>query len=186
MEYVSLLAGEPWSDQPRCTHPLLAEVARVVNDSVSQRGRDRLVPLLPSVIGRVSEDPRTSAVLVDRLVATALDLGARDGLALRSHRRRARRRLRRLGPPAPAGAAPGRLDSLSDFAYREGPAVRAVHAVARTVGHLPEGRRDDALVELLVTATAALGPEPVVEPAVRPPVEDQRGYSVSSDLRRPD
>ena len=28
MELASLLAGEPWSDHPACTHPLLAAVAR--------------------------------------------------------------------------------------------------------------------------------------------------------------
>ena len=28
MEYVSMLAGEEWSDRPECTHPLLAHEAR--------------------------------------------------------------------------------------------------------------------------------------------------------------
>jgi hypothetical protein len=32
MELASFLAGERWSDHPSCTHPLLAEVARNVND----------------------------------------------------------------------------------------------------------------------------------------------------------
>jgi hypothetical protein len=31
MEYVSVLSGEPWSDHPWCTQPLLAAVARAVN-----------------------------------------------------------------------------------------------------------------------------------------------------------
>jgi hypothetical protein len=35
MEFASLLAGEAWSDHPACTHPLLAAVARHVNDHTS-------------------------------------------------------------------------------------------------------------------------------------------------------
>ena len=29
MEFASYLAGERWSDRPRCTHPLLAQLARL-------------------------------------------------------------------------------------------------------------------------------------------------------------
>ena len=47
MEFASLLAGEPWSDHPACTHPLLAAVARHVNDSTSDAGRARLAELSP-------------------------------------------------------------------------------------------------------------------------------------------
>src|SRR3954463_10897896 len=57
MEMASYLAGERWSDQPRCTHPLLAELAREVNDHVADDNRQRLVPLVPSVIGMTSDDP---------------------------------------------------------------------------------------------------------------------------------
>ena len=51
MEFASYLAGESWSDHPRCTHPLLAAVARLVNDNTSDDGRQRLTGLIPSVIG---------------------------------------------------------------------------------------------------------------------------------------
>lgn len=51
MEWASLLAGERWSDHPRCTHPLLAHLARTVNDTVDDAARQRLVPLIPAVIG---------------------------------------------------------------------------------------------------------------------------------------
>jgi hypothetical protein len=34
MEFASYLAGERWSDHPRCTDPTLAMVARAVNDLV--------------------------------------------------------------------------------------------------------------------------------------------------------
>ena len=146
MEYVSLLAGEPWSDQPRCTHPVLAELARMVNDSTTPAGRARLVPYIPAVIGLSPDDPRTSPVLVDALITEAERLGV-HGPVLHWHRRRAQRRLRRLESQ---GAGRGNaLRGLGAFAYQEGPAMRAVDAVVHAVGSLPDGRRDDALVALL-------------------------------------
>lgn len=157
MEYVSLLAGEPWSDQPRCTHPLLAEVARAVNDSVTQAGRDRLLSLLPTVIGRVSDDPRTGALLVDRLVTSAAALGVTPGPVLRAHQRRARRRLRRLDAAAQrrtwtVSTLTGPVRALGAVAYQEGPGVRAVDAVCRAVARLPAARRDEAFRSLLISA----------------------------------
>jgi hypothetical protein len=56
MELASLLAGERWSDHPACTHPLLAAVARRVNDHTSDAGRQRLTQLIPSVIGLTGDD----------------------------------------------------------------------------------------------------------------------------------
>jgi hypothetical protein len=61
MELASLLAGERWSDHPACTHPLLAAVARHVNDHTSDVGRQRLADLIPSVIGLTGDD-RTSTL----------------------------------------------------------------------------------------------------------------------------
>lgn len=58
MELASFLAGERWSDHPACTHPLLARLARGVNDATSDAGRPRLAVLIPSVIGLTSDDPR--------------------------------------------------------------------------------------------------------------------------------
>src|SRR5829696_8481888 len=56
MEFASLLAGERWSDHPACTHPLLAAVARHVNDHTSDAARARLAELIPSVIGLTGQD----------------------------------------------------------------------------------------------------------------------------------
>jgi hypothetical protein len=56
MELASLLAGERWSDHPACTHPLLAALARHVNDHTSDAGRQRLAELIPSVIGLTGEE----------------------------------------------------------------------------------------------------------------------------------
>jgi hypothetical protein len=72
MEFASYLAGEHWSDHPRCTHPLLAAVARLVNDNTSDEARQRLTVMIPSVIGLTSDDPRWNAVIARRAAATAL------------------------------------------------------------------------------------------------------------------
>jgi hypothetical protein len=56
MEFASFLAGERWSDHPACTHPLLGQLARRVNDLTSDAGRQELVPLIPSVVGRLGDD----------------------------------------------------------------------------------------------------------------------------------
>jgi hypothetical protein len=61
MELASLLAGERWSDHPACTHPLLAAVARHVNDHTSDAGRQRLAELIPSVIGLTGDDLHVDA-----------------------------------------------------------------------------------------------------------------------------
>jgi hypothetical protein len=61
MEMASYLAGERWSDHPACTHPLLAALARDVNDYTSDAGRGQLATLIPSVIGLTGDDPRIDA-----------------------------------------------------------------------------------------------------------------------------
>jgi hypothetical protein len=63
MEFASLLAGERWSDHPRCTHPVLAALARSVNDVTSDDARPLLAPLVPEVIGTDSDDPRVAPEL---------------------------------------------------------------------------------------------------------------------------
>jgi hypothetical protein len=74
MELASYLAGEPWSDHPRCTHPLLATLAREVNDHVSDASRVWLAPLIPEVIGLTSDDPRADAWIARQVALTALPL----------------------------------------------------------------------------------------------------------------
>lgn len=72
MELASYLAGERWSDHPDCTHPLLAALARLVNDYTSDSARPRLAVLIPSVIGLTSDDPRVDARLALRAAHAAL------------------------------------------------------------------------------------------------------------------
>jgi len=47
MEMVSFLAGERWSDHPACTHPLLAEMARLVNTRCWPRWPGSLMTMSP-------------------------------------------------------------------------------------------------------------------------------------------
>lgn len=58
MEMASVLAGERWTDHPRCTDPLLAHLARQVNDATSDAGRGRLAPLVPQVVGLTGDEDR--------------------------------------------------------------------------------------------------------------------------------
>jgi hypothetical protein len=78
MELASLLAGERWSDHPACTHPLLAALARQVNDHTSDAGRPRLAELIPSVIGLTGEDLHIDAQIALRSATMALPVVAAD------------------------------------------------------------------------------------------------------------
>jgi hypothetical protein len=78
MEFASLLAGERWSDHPACTHPLLAAVARHVNDHTSDAGRPRLAGLIPSVIGLTGDDLHIDARIALRSATMALPVVAAE------------------------------------------------------------------------------------------------------------
>jgi hypothetical protein len=78
MELASYLAGERWSDHPKCTHPLLAAMAREVNDSVDDATRRRLAPLIPDVIGLDSDDPRADAWIARTAALAALPVVAAE------------------------------------------------------------------------------------------------------------
>jgi hypothetical protein len=72
MEYASYLAGEKWSDHPACTHPLLAELARQVNDFTSDKTRQSLVELVPDLIGLTGCDLRIDVRIALRAARIAL------------------------------------------------------------------------------------------------------------------
>lgn len=74
MEMASYLAGERWSDHPQCTHPLVAAMAREINDRVGDSARQELVPLIPSVVGLVSDDPKVDAWIAREAALTALPI----------------------------------------------------------------------------------------------------------------
>lgn len=76
MEYASYLAGERWSDAPRCTDPTLAALARAVNDSVGDEHRAGLVPLIPRVVGLRGDDARAGLVVALRSASRALPVAS--------------------------------------------------------------------------------------------------------------
>lgn len=68
MEITALLAGERFSDHPGCTHPLLAEVARQVNDRLDDSRRRELLTRAPAVIGTAERDPALTSALLERVL----------------------------------------------------------------------------------------------------------------------
>jgi hypothetical protein len=78
MEMASVLAGEKWSDHPRCTHPLLADLARHINDATSDDNRHHLAVLIPEVVGLTGDDPRVDARIALRCATAALPVSSEE------------------------------------------------------------------------------------------------------------
>ena len=73
MELASFLAGETWSDQPQCAHPVITALAHSINDQVSDQNRHLLTPWIPAVIGTADD----RAPLVDRWVLSVASSASR-------------------------------------------------------------------------------------------------------------
>lgn len=149
MEYASLLAGESWSDHPRCTHPVLAQLARLVNDATKPEARQLLAPLIPDVIGLVGPDPRVTPALVLLCLEYADELETQRCLAITRH---AARRL----AAASAGGLGAYRCRLSDAFYRS--TVSAV-TMARAVRKIADedSAPDPTLHDLLCDAIILTG-----------------------------
>jgi len=87
LEFVSKLAGEPWTDHPSCVHPALGSVGRVVHDHSSTAGRLALRPLAPAFIGTAMTGFETSARLVALCVSTALASSDPSRITTDEHKR---------------------------------------------------------------------------------------------------
>ena len=74
LEYTALLAGEPFSDAPRCVDAELAAVLRHANDVLSDADRPRLLPLLGRAIGLTATDTGRLRRDVARRLTAALGL----------------------------------------------------------------------------------------------------------------
>lgn len=136
MEMASLLAGERWSDAPRCTHPLLAAVARLVNDELDDEQRQRLLPLVPDLVGATGDGAQTAPAIV-RVCARAGLMADPRSRRLRSALARADERLAKV-----------RDGRWRDVVYTYGAATHAVvRAIDTVVRRDPHG--DDTLVTLL-------------------------------------
>ena len=64
MEATALLTGQPFTDHPVGVHPLIAAVARIINDAVSDPARQQLLRFAPAAARSATCDPR----VVDELV----------------------------------------------------------------------------------------------------------------------
>lgn len=78
MEFASYLAGERWSDHPRCTDPTLAALARAVNDTIDDDRRGELVPEIPRVIGLRGDDARLGLLVALRAATCALPVSSME------------------------------------------------------------------------------------------------------------
>ncbi len=76
MEYASFLAGERWSDSPRCTDPVLAHLARLVNDLIPAPERASLAPLIPSVVGLRPQHPLAADIVAVRAAESAIGVAS--------------------------------------------------------------------------------------------------------------
>ena len=147
MEYVSVLAGEPFSDGPRCTDPMLATLARLVNDASSDTRRDRLGSLAPALATARRTDAVGSAALV---LSTLLRVHEVVGGSRRLDRHlwRAHRWLHRTTLRKPAGLWP----RWADLAHRRGTGRRRLIAAVDATAELSPAARDDLLLDLLTRA----------------------------------
>jgi hypothetical protein len=115
MEFASYLAGERWSDHPRCTDPTLAALARAVNDTMRNARRSELVGDIPRVIGLRGDDARLGLVIALRAASCALPVASME-------------RQRAL-----AVAVLATLEALAQQGLNEpGPRADALDALART------------------------------------------------------
>lgn len=73
MELVSVAAGEPWGDRPACTHPLLAHVARRVNDTTSDDSRSALTSFIPALARARADGAWVFANVADACTGTAIE-----------------------------------------------------------------------------------------------------------------
>jgi hypothetical protein len=78
MEFASYLAGERWSDHPTCTDPVLAALARGVNDNLSDQRRDEIATEIPRVIGLRGDDSVIGLVVALRAAIAALPVASMD------------------------------------------------------------------------------------------------------------
>ncbi|HTL41414.1 MAG TPA: hypothetical protein VL294_08065 [Pseudolysinimonas sp.] len=117
MEFASYLAGERWSDHPECTDPVLATLARLVNDAVPDDRRGELVTHIPRVVGLRGDDARLGRIVALRAASAALPVASME-------RQRAlaigilglRRDLGRGIPASLSQAAQQALDAVPDAA----------------------------------------------------------------------
>lgn len=205
MEFASFVAGERWSDHPSCTHPLLASLARLINDYTTDDGRHHLTALVPSVIGLTSDDPRVDIRIALRAASTSLPVAAAE-------RQRAMavavivstRLLDDLGEPttndlqergrSALAEVPDAARWASEFAQRPtSPAAfrrhgspnivrQAVDGIAHACTPDPDGMLYDLLAATIVDCTAVIRGGTSAEPGIQ---NASRGRSLPTHGSKP-
>jgi hypothetical protein len=161
MEMASYLAGERWSDHPACTHPLLAALARYVNDCTSDAGRPRLAVLIPSVIGLVDEDPRVDVRLALLCATRALPVVAAERQRVMAVAALAcERALAEI-----TGSAPGDLSASTRAALDQVPAAaawaqRVTTQIPPSVRGLPRHGAPHVVAQAVLGIAQACIPDP--------------------------
>jgi hypothetical protein len=150
MEYVSVLAGTPFSDHPRGTDPTLAALARLVNDASTDAGRPLLAAFAPQLAGTGPLAPRGTAALVVAAVSWTYTAAGEPA----SLRRKVRGAQRRYVTVTGAGALAA-LARRTDVLHRCGSARHRLEASVAELCALPGAQRDSALWGMLATAIAA-------------------------------
>jgi hypothetical protein len=161
MELASYLAGEKWSDHPRCTHSLLSSLARSVNDCTTDAGRSRLAVLIPSVIGLTGDDLRLDAAIALRAARTALPVVSADRQRVMAVAVLTADRL--LG--VFDGRSPGDLEPASREVLNSAPeAARWARHFSREIGISPRGFRRHSAPSTVRTAVLAVADACVPDP----------------------
>ncbi|MFI6853899.1 hypothetical protein [Streptomyces sp. NPDC050416] len=147
MESAALLAGDGFTDSPACTHPALAALARVVNDSVGDATRHALWSLAAELADARPLDRAYTSLLVGSVVDAARVLHPASRRLAR-HGRACRRRSEK---PAQAleGGLPGRA---ADLLWWRGPGRRYLEHALRVLCAAPDA--DQRLAGLLRRAVA--------------------------------
>jgi hypothetical protein len=135
MELASMLAGEPFSDHPRCACPVISGLMRAYNDAVDDDRRQDLYAYAARVVGTAGP-PEVRRARAERCAAWAAD------------RRRARAWWRRWTRPTPAFGDGADLDAAGS-------------RLVRTLGRIDDATHADVLA--LVDQLIAIGRRPAEE-----------------------
>lgn len=152
MEIASLLAGERWSDHPRSVDPLLALLARAVNDAVTDGFRPRLLRLVPDMIGTRRRVLDRAPRLVSGALAAARSVGIDDARFPAIAARAARQWADATATPGRSRTTPRPVRAWRAASYRGRAALDLGTVLLRLTSGPPDPARDRRLHELLVWA----------------------------------
>jgi len=151
MEFASYLAGERWSDHPSCTDPVLAALARAVNDLISDVRRQELLGDVPRVIGLTASTTGTLRVAASA-AASALPVSS-------MHRQHALAVGLRavLGALDDAGVDAPELRERANTAFASAPgAVDWLERHTEFNTRIPPGRQERAGLEIVRVAACGV------------------------------